>query len=105
MDLDAIARLVVAEDTRRNHNLDVADDLVQARGRSLYQELNGKKRSLQKVVDEHIASALQEWTAAVNTKLKHLCEADQEQVRRVLMRAVRRNAHLHLTDLKQLVQA
>ncbi|MHC4076948.1 MAG: glutamyl-tRNA reductase [Planctomycetota bacterium] len=105
MDLDAIAQLVSAEDARRSHNLEVADELVQARGRHLYQEINGNKRGLQKVIDDHVASALQEWTAAVRTKLRHLCEADQEQVRQVLLRAVRRNAHLHLTDLKQLVQA
>lgn len=105
LDLDAIAGLVAAEDERRSHNLEIADDLVQSRGRYLYRALEGGKQGLQMVINQHVDSALREWSAAVRTKLKHLCEADQEQVRQVLLRAVRRNAHLHLTDLKQLVHS
>jgi len=107
LDLDAIAELVAAEDARRSHNLEIADDLVQARGKHLHKAITGGARGLQHglqmVINQHVDAALREWTAAVRTKLKHLCEADQEQVRQVLLRTVRRNAHLHLTDLKQLV--
>ncbi len=103
LDLDALAGLVAAEDERRCRNLEVADDLVQSRGRHLYQALAGGTHGLQMVINQHVDSALTEWNTAVRTKLKHLCEADQEQIRQVLLRAARRNAHLHLTDLKQLV--
>ncbi len=105
LDLDAIAGLVAKENARRGRNLEVADELVQARGRRLHQGLHGGEQDLQTIVDQHVDSALREWTAAVRTGLKHLCEADQKQVRQVLLRAVRRNAHLHLTDLKQLARS
>lgn len=105
LDLDAIAGLVRAEDTRRNHNLEVADDLIESRGRHLHKALTGGSRGLQTVISQHVAGALNEWTQAVRTKLKHLCEDDQEQIRQLVLRAAKRNAHLHLTDLKQLVHS
>jgi glutamyl-tRNA reductase len=109
LDLDAIAGLVLAEDTRRNHNLEIADDLIESRGKHLYKTLTGGtqglQHGLQMVINQHVDSALNEWTTAVRTKLKHLCEDDQEQIRQLVLRAARRNAHLHLTDLKQLVHS
>lgn len=105
LDLDAIAKMVAVEDARRNHNLEVADDLVRSRGKHLYKTLSGGRNGLHTVVNQHVDGALSEWTAAVRTKLRHLCKDDQEQVRQLVLRAARRNAHLHLTDLKQLVHS
>ena len=45
---------------------------------------------------------MQELQSALDTKLRHLSDSDRDQVRQALLRATKRNAHLHVQDVREL---
>lgn len=104
LDLDAIAQLVQEEGERRCASLDTATELVTGRASTLHQSIEraGKGTHLSQIVDQHVETALQELKSVLDTKLSHLSTGDQDQVREALLRATRRNAHLHLKDVREL---
>ena len=106
LDLDAIAGLVEAEGESRRSRLKVATELVKARAQDLHQSLSeacsGANTHLSSIVDQHLETATQELDELLETKLSHLAEADQEQVRRAILRTTKRNAHLHLKHVREL---
>ncbi|MCB9869070.1 MAG: hypothetical protein H6836_00535 [Planctomycetes bacterium] len=105
IDLDSLAALVQDEGERRSAQLELAETLVDARARTLHdaveQAASGSTRRLAAIADKHLETAMQELHTVLSTKLRHLSESDREQVRRVMVRTVRRTAHLHLTDVRE----
>ena len=56
------------------------------------------------IVDQHLETARQELQDILSTKLSHLSEVDQELVRKAMIRTAKRNAHLHLKDVRQMTR-
>jgi glutamyl-tRNA reductase len=104
LDLDGIAALVEAEGVRRSSGAGLAGELVQARAQELHRKIrdveSGQHARLAAVVDHHLETALAELQAALASNLRHLSEIDRQQVRQVIVRAAKRNAHYHLEDLR-----
>ena len=42
---------------------------------------------------------------ALNGNLSHLASDDREKIRKILLRAAKRNAHYHIQDIRQLAGA
>jgi glutamyl-tRNA reductase len=106
LDLDAVAGLVEAEGESRRSRLRVATDLVKARARALDQCLQdvgtGANANLARIVEQHVETALHELDTVFRTKLSHLSSTDQDSVRQAVLRSAKRNAHLHLKDVREL---
>lgn len=105
-DLDSIAKLVDAETGRRLTTLETAESMVRARSRALHDNLisatEGSRAHLGQIMEQHLDTARQELQDVLGNKLSHLSNVDQELVRDVIIRTTKRNAHLHLKDVRNL---
>jgi glutamyl-tRNA reductase len=103
LDLDAIAKIVQDEGQRRTAALDTAEDIVVGRARALHVALTetGGGTHLARIVEQHVETAMQELQSLLETKLRHLSDGDQDQVRQAVLRTTRRNAHLHVQDVRE----
>lgn len=106
LDLDGLSQLVRHEGSRRNSALQLAEELIPGKARNLHQYLqettSGRGKQLGTVLDLHLDTALNELHSALQSKLSHLSDEDQEQLRQLVIRAAKKNAHYHLQDLRQL---
>lgn len=104
LDLDAIASIVQNEGQRRSTALDTAEAIVIGRARALHLALTetGGGTRLSRIVDQHVETAMQELQNLLETKLRHLSETDQDQVRQAVLRTTKRNAHFHVQDVREL---
>ena len=104
LDLDSVAKLVQREGQRRSVALDTAEDIVAGKALALHKSLSeiGAGTRLSRIVEQHVESAMQELQSALDTKLRHLSDSDRDQVRQALLRATKRNAHLHVQDVREL---
>jgi glutamyl-tRNA reductase len=106
IDLDRIAVLVESESDRRQARFGTAEELVRAKAGHLHQRLiavhSGAEVHLSQILERHLDNAMQELHTVLTTKLSHLSDIDQEQVRQALVRAAKRNAHIHLKDVREL---
>ena len=104
-DLDGIASLVDSETSKRQATLDAADAIVRARSATLHEKLmaagSGHQAHLGQIMDLHLDTANEEMQALLSSKLSHLSSGDQELVRQVILRTTKRNAHLHLKDVRE----
>jgi glutamyl-tRNA reductase len=109
IDLDGIARLVQAESARRESKYRLAESLVSGRARTLHQlvvEADAKTGlHLSRIPAIHLENAMEEFEAVLTTRLSHLSDQDKDTVRRLLHKTVKRNAHLHLKDVRELCSA
>ena len=60
--------------------------------------------NLGKVVDLHLESALAELDNALRGALRHLEDEDRDRLKKVLTRAAKKTANLHIQDVRRLVQ-
>lgn len=100
LDLDGLARLEQehgqALDDWRDHATSFANDEA---GR-IWRELEQGKVDLGQLLGLHVENATAEVERALRGKLRELPPELAEEVRRLAERVARRNAHLHLSDVK-----
>ena len=102
--LDAIGKLASADTNGRASAVEIAEPLVLARAKKIYRELNSGQLDLGAVIERHVNTAMDELDSAFRGNLAHLSQNDQHALRQILDRLARRNAHLHIQDLKELVR-
>ena len=105
-DLDDIAKIVETETDKRSNQLGSVEKILQARSSTLHDKLmaasQGSHIHLGQIMDQHLDTAMQELQAVLSNKLSHLSNGDQKLIREVIIRAAKRNAHLHLKDVQEL---
>lgn len=101
-DLDTIRARATSEASSRNRALEICKDLAEAQSSVIWRKLLSNESRFNGVVDLHMESAVAEFEHAVRSQLRHLSHQDQEHVRKLLIKAAKRNAHYHLKDLRNL---
>jgi hypothetical protein len=101
-----MAKIVEAETDKRASQLGSVEKILQARSGTLHDKLiaasQGSHVHLGQIMDQHLDTAMQELQAVLSNKLSHLSNGDQKLIREVILRATKRNAHLHLKDVQEL---
>ncbi|MBK8974584.1 MAG: hypothetical protein IPM29_01535 [Planctomycetes bacterium] len=101
-DLDDLASIAADEARILREAADVGATQAAARADAIWQDIQSQRADLGRVVDLHVETALAELDRAIRGPLRHLADADQEALRRVLEKAARRHAHFHVTDIRKL---
>jgi len=78
--------------------------VVEARAvaRRLWAEVTTGRPDLGRVVDLHVEGALAELELAFGSHLSHLDDPDRDCLRTLMTKTARRNAHIHIQDLKRM---
>jgi len=104
-DLDGIAKIVESETGRRQATLEAADAIVRARSSTLHDKLaaagSGHQAHLGQIMELHLDTANEEMQTLLSNKLSHLSRGDRELIREMILRTTKRNAHLHLKDIRE----
>lgn len=101
-DLDSITERAASEAESRRQSLTVCRKLAESQTGVLYRDLLSDKDRFSGIIALHVESAIAEFEHASRSQLSHLSNEDRELVRKVLVKAAKRNAHYHLKDLRSL---
>jgi glutamyl-tRNA reductase len=106
VDLDRIRELAGAEADVLADAIRDGGSQCKALAKQLFQELRGDAngQDFGRLIDLHVENAMAELQSALKGALSHLEESDQQQLRKLLERSARKTAHLHIQDVRRLVQ-
>ena len=100
--LDELSALSVEQERCYAETREVGVVESRAIARRLWSEVESGRPDLGRVVDLHIEGALAELEQAFGSHLSHLQNPDREQLRALMTKTARRNAHIHIQDLKRM---
>lgn len=100
--LDELSALSLEQERNYAETREVGVVEARAVARRMWGELLSGRPDLGKVVDLHIEGALAELEQAFGSQLSHLDDPVREQLRVLMTKAAKRNAHIHIQDLKRL---
>ena len=100
--LDELSALSVEHERNYAETREVGVVEARALARRMWQELVSGRPDLGKVVDLHIEGALAELEQAFGSQLSHLDGPIRDQLRALMTKTAKRNAHIHIQDLKRL---
>lgn len=100
--LDELSALSVEQERCYAETREVGVIESRAIARRLWSEVESGRPDLGRVVDLHIEGALAELEQAFGSHLSHLQNPDREQLRALMTKTARRNAHIHIQDLKRM---
>lgn len=100
VDLDGLAAHQHEREDRLEQWAEQAGIAAVAESRRIWGELHEGRADLGKLLDLHVESAVAEVERALRGRLSTLDPQQAEEVRRLVERVARRNAHMHLSDVK-----
>lgn len=107
LDLDLLGQHAGIETRRSEQWLRQADELARGAGSHIWAEVGGagaEHGHLGHLVDMHLQIAREEVEHACQNGLSGLSEAQRAAVARLVERVARRNAHMHVKDMREVVQ-
>ena len=100
--LDELSALAVEQERNYAEIREVGVVEARAVARRMWAEVVSGRPDLGKVVDLHVEGALAELEQAFGSQLSHLDDPVREQLRVLMTKTAKRNAHIHIQDLKRL---
>lgn len=100
--LDELSKISAEQERAYAETREVGVVEARAVARRMWKELESGRPDLGKVVDLHIEGALAELEQAFGSRLSHLDDAMREELRLLMTKTAKRNAHIHIQDLKRL---
>jgi len=100
--LDELSAMAVEQERCYAETREVGVVEARAVARRMWGELTSGRPDLGRVVDLHIEGAMAELDQAFGGHLSHLEGEDRERLRSLMTKTARRNAHIHIQDLKRM---
>ena len=100
--LDELSAMAAEQERGYADTREVGFVEARAVARRLWGEVTSGRPDLGRVVDLHVEGALAELEKAFGSQLNHLEGEDRERLRTLMTKTARRNAHIHIQDLKRL---
>lgn len=100
--LDELSAMAVEQERCYAETREVGVVEARAVARRLWTEVTSGRPDLGRVVDLHVEGALAELEQAFGGPLSHLEGIDRECLRTLMTKTARRNAHIHIQDLKRM---
>jgi len=105
LDLDALAELRQEREERMDAWAQKSAALSHDDAERIWHELQRGRVDLGQLLDLHVENATAEVERALRSHLRTLDEHQQDAVRKLAERVARRNAHLHLSDVKHFARS